>query len=119
MKTLSIVFAIALTGSLVAPAHAVMPSRDTRQQAVSYADLDLSRDADAETLHRRIRAAARSICWTPGVMEILKISRMRDCADLATAKAVADVNAPALTRYHAARGNTPVYGSALVGNARE
>lgn len=103
MKTLSIVLATVLTSSLAGAAHATTPADGIRRQEVRFADLDLSREAGAETLYQRIRAAARDVCWTPGVLGLLMVTETRHCIEQATARAIADVNAPSLTRYHAAR----------------
>lgn len=67
---------------------------------VSYADLDLTRDAGAAALYSRIHIAARQVCepesgnWAWKVLE-----PTRRCIEAAITRAVADVNAPALTSY--------------------
>lgn len=101
MKTLSLVMATLLTSSVAAGAH-TNRAIEERSQEVSFADLDLSRDQGAEQLYRRIRAAAREVCWTAGVSAVFMRPKMRRCANEAVARAIADVNAPLLTRYHVA-----------------
>jgi UrcA family protein len=68
---------------------------------VSYADLNLENAADAAILMARIQAAAREVCGVRRAslipMEIR--ARLDDCAADATARAVADVNAPLLTQH--------------------
>lgn len=112
MKTLPIVLATLLTSSIVATADAAAPV-EPRQQVVSFADLNLDHDAGAEKLYRRIASAAREICWTGGVMERVMATRMRRCVEQATAQAVAEVNAPLLSRYHATRSNAAFWESVI------
>ena len=98
MKTFAIAIAAVLAGSLTGMAHATSV-RDVRQQVVSYADLNLESEADAATLLKRIESAARKVCGvgiSPVPMELQFSLQM--CAKDATARAVADVNAPLLTR---------------------
>jgi len=79
-------------------------SDEPRKQVVRFADLDLNRAAGAATLFGRIRAAARDVC------EPLKPEWLasHQCMDLALARAVADVNAPALTDYYVATTGRPL-----------
>jgi UrcA family protein len=72
-------------------------------RVVKFADLDLTHSKGAAALYTRIRSAAREVClpqynW---VMEMRVISDQ--CRDEAIARAVADVNAPALTAYYQGR----------------
>jgi UrcA family protein len=97
-KTFAFAFAALLAGSLSGMAHATA-ARDVRQQVVSYADLNLESEGDAAILFSRIQSAARKVCGLGrGVMPIELQFHLQTCADDATARAVADVNAPLLTR---------------------
>jgi UrcA family protein len=97
-KTFAIAFAALLAGSLAGMAHATAV-RDVRQEAVSYADLNLESEADAAILLRRIQSAARKVCGLSRGLIPLEIQlHLQACVDEATARAVADVNAPLLTR---------------------
>lgn len=100
MKKFALAFAMLLTGCLTATAHASTAVRDLRRQVVSYADLNLESEADAATLSRRIKSAARTVCGvrSAGPMPLATLRIVERCADQATARAVADVNAPLLTR---------------------
>ena len=67
LKTLA--FAAALSTLIGAAAHAqtvegisVSGDRMTQSQPVSYADLDLTRQAGMNTLAARVRAAAKTVC---------------------------------------------------------
>jgi UrcA family protein len=99
-KTFAIAAAALLAGSLAGMAQATTPVRSTiHQQVVSYADLNLENEADAAILLSRIESAARKVCGyylTPVPIELQ--SNVRTCAKDATARAVADVNAPLLMR---------------------
>lgn len=76
---------------------------DVSRRTVNFADLDVSRSAGAAVLYSRIRSAARDVCEPAIARE--SMSRTIRCMDAAIARAVADVNAPALTSYHLAKTN--------------
>jgi UrcA family protein len=86
----SLVAGIAVAGDL---------STAAQKEVVRYADLDLNRPAGAATLFARISGAARDVC------EPLNVERWvsRKCADAALARAIAEVDAPALTDYYMAK----------------
>lgn len=72
-----------------------------KSQAVSFADLDLSKAAGAQTLYKRIRAAARHVCGPVDQYTNLTSSKsFRKCYDAAIADAVAQVDRPSLTALH-------------------
>jgi UrcA family protein len=99
MKTIVIALATLLSG-LTATAEASTAVHDMRQQVVSYADLNLDSAADAETLLRRIKSAARKVCGTnaSSPLGLVIMADLVRCADQATARAIEDVNVPMLTR---------------------
>ncbi|HTB88998.1 MAG TPA: UrcA family protein [Steroidobacteraceae bacterium] len=114
--TPKILVSCALAGVFASPftAFATMISKldEPVTRVVRYGDLDLSRDSGVATLYSRINSAARAVCEPLDVM-MLKVLRERfDCRQDAVARAVADVNSPALTSYHLAKTN------ALAGNER-
>jgi UrcA family protein len=100
MKTFAIACATLITGCLAATAEATV-SRDVQREVVSYADLNLQSEADAAILVRRIEVAARKVCGArtaiPWPIEIM--ARQKVCAKEATARAIADVNAPTVLRH--------------------
>jgi len=97
-KTIAIAFAALLAGSLTGMAHATT-ARGVQQQVVSYADLNLEDAADAAVLFSRIKSAARRVCGqSRGLIPMELQVHLQVCVDDATARAVADVNAPLLTR---------------------
>jgi UrcA family protein len=70
-----------------------LPSR-----RVSYADLDISKPADAKILYGRIARAAREVCHFSAGYETLGAAQsMHRCVDYAIANAVTDVGSPALS----------------------
>jgi UrcA family protein len=71
-------------------------SNDPPKRVVSYADLNLSHKAGAETLLFRIKSAAREVCEPQLNRELGAGRRYRQCIDEAIARAVADVQAPVL-----------------------
>lgn len=88
MKTLPIVVATVLTSSLVGVTFA-STSPPCRQRVVNFADLDLNNAADARRLRYRIHDAARQVCWTRGLLEVLWSVRMHQCVRETTATALA------------------------------
>jgi UrcA family protein len=67
---------------------------------VSYHDLNLETETGAETLLTRIQSAARKACIqaNPDLMKPNIRDLRQSCTEDATARAVASVNAPVLTR---------------------
>ena len=89
--------------SLAAVSASTATEDDQFSRVVKFADLDLTHSHGAATLYTRIRSAAKAVCrpqfnW---VMEMHAISDQ--CREQAIARAVADVNAPALTAYYQGR----------------
>jgi len=99
----SFVIAVAAIVGIVVAGVAQSTSNDVeiRHKEVHFADLNLNHPAGAEHLHRRIRLAARQLCGEPNHLVTARLDEARRCADEATAKAVARVNSPVLTKYHA------------------
>jgi UrcA family protein len=95
MKTTALVTTL-LIGCLAATAHATTSATENaRQSVVSYADLDLETEAGAKTLVRRIKFAARRVCGVndAGLLAMEFRAQLHRCAEQATARAVADVDA--------------------------
>ena len=97
MKTFAIAVATVLTGCLAATAQATVPAKSVPSQVVRYGDLNLASQADSQILLGRIKAAARNVCGLHTAM-LLPIEiqwRRQACADDATSRALADVEATA------------------------
>jgi UrcA family protein len=97
MKTFAIALSTLLTGCLAATAQATVPVKGVQQQVVRYGDLNLASQADSRILLGRIKSAARTVCGLhhgmPMPIEIQ--ARLQACAEDATARALADVDAAA------------------------
>jgi UrcA family protein len=97
--------AFAVCACLVAYSASAEPRVKT--QAVSFADLDLSKPAGAQTLYKRIKAAARSVCGPVDQYTFVVSSySFRKCFDAAVADAVGQVDRPALTALHREESRT-------------
>ncbi len=101
--------ATAYLGSLGACADAFGAAPADRHQdapklRVHFADLDLTRAAGAATLYSRIQSAARLVCAPAFVTREWEAQgTAHPCIDEVITRAVVDVNAPTLTRYHLAK----------------
>jgi UrcA family protein len=96
MKTFAIAVATVLTGCLAATAQATVRVESVQQQVVRYGDLNLASQADSQILLGRIKAAARNVCGVhQGPMPIEIQARLQACAEDATSRALADVEATA------------------------
>ena len=90
--------ALAVCTCLVA--HAAPAGQAVKMQAVSFADLDLSKPAGAQTLYKRIKAAARVVCGPVDHYSYMTPKAFRECFETAIADAVAQVDRPSLTALH-------------------
>ena len=85
-------------------AYAADASNEVATRDVSFAGLNLTKPADVEVLYRRIAAAASQVCDTvAGPLPLETKFRVKRCMSDTIARAVADVDAPALTQYYAAK----------------
>jgi len=87
--------------SACADALAAPPGYEVATRTVKFGDLDLSRSAGAAALYSRIQNAASAVC-EPAISAGPKESTLfaKRCREQSIARAVADVNAPALTSYY-------------------
>ena len=100
-KLVILASALAMLGSSLAMADTDETGRLVQQ--VKYSDLNLSNADGAKALYRRLSVAAAQVC-APLRDVPVRASKHTACIDQAMARAVADVNAPALTEYFTARG---------------
>ena len=102
MKTVLLSIAATLAAFGV---QAVASANDVtvRQEVVSYSDLDVTQFDGAQALYDRITQAAREVCGRVAPWPVDAGAVVRACRKDATARAVADVNEPALTNYYVAR----------------
>jgi UrcA family protein len=96
---------LALGAPLLAPATAAAADTgaDVPSLTVRYDDLNLGNKQGVKTLHHRIERAAQDVCGPSarGGSRVQSIA-WRDCVSTAVAGAVAAVDQPALSAYHAA-----------------
>jgi UrcA family protein len=88
-----------LLGSLSAVA-AAGPLDEVPSRKVNFADLDLTRNAGVAVLYARIKSAAREVCLPTYTWVAEDNKATLQCREQALARAIADVNAPALTGYY-------------------
>jgi UrcA family protein len=99
---------VMLLGSLSAVAAKVGSRDEVPSRKVNFADLDITRSEGVAVLYARINFAAREVCsqldsWVPELLV-----RAYQCREQAIARAVADVNAPALSSYHRAKAKPAI-----------
>jgi UrcA family protein len=100
---LKLSFLFALAGLAVSPASTFAGSfglDEPPTRVVKVGDLDLSQKSGVATLYSRIRSAAREVCEPLDEVSIKLLRERFDCRQDAVARAVADVNSPALTNYY-------------------
>lgn len=81
-----------------------------RSVKVSYADLDLSKQAGAEALYQRIRTAARTVCGRPSSREIVRLMLFRQCYGEAIDTAVKRIDISSLYAVHNRKSKAPATG---------
>jgi UrcA family protein len=87
------------------PAFAAVDDSDVPRVTVRFGDLDLSKPQGAETLYRRIRAAAEQVCAPLDDRDLARHMRFNACVQNAISTAVANVDRAALTAYYEAKTN--------------
>jgi UrcA family protein len=92
--------AMALLSGLTTNAQAAEP---VRSETIKFADLDLSTSAGAETLYRRIHAAAWRLCQQPAGEQ----AAAARCMSKTESDAIGKVNAPLLTAFYREKTGTP------------
>jgi UrcA family protein len=99
MKTRTLMFTALLVGCLAGTAQATTTAaKDAPYEVVSYADLDIANQADADVLLHRVRAAAFRVCLRvrPAIWVDFH-SPVQECAKAATSRAMADVKSNSVT----------------------
>jgi len=74
-------------------------------RTVSYTDLDLRNDRDAQVLHARIVEAAKQVCTNNGVPGVAGAQLRRACLEETIDRAVAEAGIDSLARVHAERSD--------------
>ena len=95
--------ALVLAAGLIAAGTASAgAAADVPSATVRYADLNLSTDAGAHTLYRRIAAAAREVCPDGDSRDLSRAAHARACQQEAIERAVRSVGSEHLAAAHAA-----------------
>ena len=94
-----------IAAGFAGPSVAQEFSGQVQRVEVRYADLNLTREADARRLLSRINGAARRNCQAPNRQNGLRISS-RACRTQAVADTVRTINAPLLTAVYSGKTQT-------------
>jgi UrcA family protein len=94
--TLAAILAGSLTAGVASPAAA----DELPQHLVRFGDLDPNHLAGTTILYSRIRIAAEQVCEPLNARALSSVAAAHRCMEQAVARAVAEVNVPALSSYH-------------------
>lgn len=83
---------------LAAGVQAAEPS--VHEKTVSYADLDLSRQADVAALYTRLKIVSKDVCGTPDIRDLAMRRLHEACVEEALSDAVEQVGNAALSALH-------------------
>jgi UrcA family protein len=95
MAAICLAYAMAAVSATAGAANEAPPSG-----VVRFADLNISDPAGAQTLYRRIQAAARRVCQFDAAWDINSSGNERGCYRHAVDQAVKGVNSAALSQIH-------------------
>jgi UrcA family protein len=102
-RSATLVLSILLSAGPFVTVHA----DEVPRQVVKFSDLNLQADAGVQHLYARIQAAARAVCDGYDTHTIGSMSVVNSCRTQAVTGAIAELNMPALTRYHAEHSAQP------------
>ena len=80
---------------------------ETRSVTVSYADLDLTKEAGIESLYQRLRTAARQVCGSKDSRYLEDVREWQRCHDAALENAVNNFGNVRLSAVHQERTGNP------------
>jgi UrcA family protein len=78
------------------------------EQAVSFAQLDMTQPAAAEQLYQKLTAVAKQVCEPVNGGLLRQKMEFRACVSETLANAVDEVNKPQLSSVHASRTGSPM-----------
>jgi UrcA family protein len=78
------------------------------QRTVRFSDLDIGHSAGAAVLYSRIKVAAAQVCDQYATRSLEHLTTTRRCMDQAIARAVTEIDVPALTSLYLAKTGQPV-----------
>ncbi len=97
----------ALLGAALSSTAADAATADPWGVSVSYADLDVSRAADARVLYQRLRGAAARVCYEVPSYDLQRSAAYRRCLQAALDQAVLEVHSTALSAIHRRARSAP------------
>ncbi|MDB6090374.1 MAG: hypothetical protein JWN85_3158 [Gammaproteobacteria bacterium] len=108
MKKLTALVAVAAFSTSAGTIARADTNFEPRSETVQFAELDTADVAGAAVLYRRISSAARSVCrdLEPG-RSLARRQPYANCVHAALARAVAEIDRPAVTAYAAAHWVLP------------
>jgi UrcA family protein len=103
-KRTSVRYALACLAALAVSGAAVAatPTDSVPSVRVSFSDLDMSTEAGANTLYRRITSAARQVCPNQDTRDLALTTAAEHCQAQAVARAVSGIHSPQLALMFAA-----------------
>jgi UrcA family protein len=103
-RSATLVLSILLSAGPFVTVHA----DEAPQQVVKFSDLNLQADAGVHKLYARIQAAARAVCEANDTRTLGSMTVVNRCRAQAVTGVIAELNMPALTRYHAEQSGQPM-----------
>ncbi|MEJ1962739.1 MAG: UrcA family protein [Gammaproteobacteria bacterium] len=112
LSRMNLTAALALAIASVAGAHLAYAGNDTdsdrdvdspKKVLVHYADLNMVRSTGAAVLYRRLQSAAEKVCTPINAKDASHQVMFRHCVADAMARAVTEVDQPALGAYYRAK----------------
>jgi UrcA family protein len=106
MKESKLVKSLIATIAVIAfsvPAIASADQLQGRSEKVAYSDLNVEKEAGAQTLYRRLQLAAKRVCGVESIKNaggIREVSRQQHCFKDTMDKAVAKIDNATLTEIH-------------------
>ena len=92
-----------LAGVIAAGAASANSDRDVPSIVVKYSDQSLATDAGVTDLYRRITAAARQVCPTASIRDLVGIQQSEQCRNQAVARAIHKIDNSRLAALYATR----------------
>jgi UrcA family protein len=94
------IIAAGLGGWLLASTAFAAGAVDAPAVRVSYAELDLTKDAGVERLYTRLKHAAEQVCGSADNRDLATLRHQERCTQRALDRAVEDVHSARLTARH-------------------
>jgi UrcA family protein len=92
---------------LIGAAPLLAGAYEPPQRTVRFSANDVETAAGISALYARIQRASGAVCESLDTHSLSSRAIVHRCQAESTARAVADLNLPALTRYHAAQSGQP------------